>query len=141
MEKLSAFLGVNSMSDAAIAHGLIRAAASHSWDGKADMIDRLHTRLARRFPASHWTRRRVRSLWHKEAARIEFREVAELATIAAEAETIKTARSAHADYVAETMRLAARFAAVDPDFHGPEIERLGRALGGMDRAGTQGSLK
>lgn len=62
----------------------------------------------RAFEALHrvndkWTRRRVRAVWQGEARRIEWDEMLEMAKVA----ELQKARKQHAEYIAETARLAA----------------------------------
>lgn len=64
------------------AYGLIKDIAGHTWRGRGDMIDRVYSTVADAFPKSRWTRRRIRALWHREAARIDWREVRELEFVA-----------------------------------------------------------
>lgn len=50
-----------------------------------------------------WTRRRVRAVWQGEARRIEWDEMLEMAKVA----ELQKARKDHAEYLAETARVAA----------------------------------
>lgn len=61
------------------------------------MLERAYTSLSARNKA--WTRRRVRAVFHKEANRIDHREIAEMRAVI-------EARKAHAAYREETARLA-----------------------------------
>jgi hypothetical protein len=56
-----------------------------------------------------WTRRRVRAVWQGEARRIEWDEMLEMARVA----ELQNARKQHAEYLAETARLAALRVAVE----------------------------
>lgn len=66
---------------------------------KANMLDRAQAALSK-FSAK-WTRRRVETIFHKQAKRIDRREVAEMVAV------IKKARATHAAYREETARIAA----------------------------------
>lgn len=61
------------------------------------MLERAYRELSRQ--NDRWTRRRVRAVWNLEAQRIDHREVLEMQAVIA-------ARNAHAEYKAETARLA-----------------------------------
>lgn len=61
------------------------------------MLERAYRDLVKVNP--RWTRRRVRSIFHKEASRIDNREIAEMRVVAEEKER-------HAAYKAETARIA-----------------------------------
>lgn len=62
------------------------------------MLERAYTALCKRNSA--WTRRRVRAVFHKEATRIDHREIQEM-------QAVIEARKNHAEYREETARLAA----------------------------------
>jgi hypothetical protein len=66
---------------------------------KSNMLDRAHDALLKL--NVNWTRRRVETIFHKQAKRIDRREVAEMAAV------IKKARANHAAYREETARIAA----------------------------------
>lgn len=92
-------------------------------------------RVERRLPAAvvrarprQWTERRVRSIWNGEARRIDNYEMADLERAAAE-----EAKSEFHQSINRAARMAAFLAATEPDFHGPEIDRLREFLGRMDR--------
>lgn len=127
------------MSDVARARGLVVEIAGHCWTGKGDMLDRVHREIERRFPG--WTRRRVRSIWHREAASIRYHEMIELASVAdaveADRRALEQARAEHAEFISQTARLAARLERQDEDFHGGHIEALRRLSCGVDRAGDR----
>lgn len=61
------------------------------------MLDRAYTALSGRNRA--WTRRRVRAVFHKEATRIDHREIAEMRAVI-------QARKEHAAYREKTARIA-----------------------------------
>lgn len=69
--------------DLLLAHELVKAIARHSWDGKNEMIGRVHQALLVNNPQTTITRRRVRSFWHKERAAIRHHEMCELLAAAA----------------------------------------------------------
>lgn len=62
------------------------------------MLDRAYNELSKRNSA--WTRRRVRAVFHKEASRIDHREIREM-------EAVIEARKQHAAYREETAALVA----------------------------------
>lgn len=94
-------------------------------------------RMVRRYPADGWKWRRVKSLWNEEVLdrNIGARELRQLEETAA---LLDAARKAHADFIAETERMAAVFAAQDEDFYRPEIEARRSVLGGVDRSRAGG---
>lgn len=61
------------------------------------MLERAYAELRKRNSA--WTRRRVRAVFNKEANRIDYREIEEMLAII-------QARKEHAEYKAETARIA-----------------------------------
>jgi hypothetical protein len=86
-------------------------------------------------PEKQWTWRRVKTLWYGDlpdrAVRAwELRQLEETAALLA------TARKAHADYIAETERLAAMLLHQDEDFHGPQVAALRNVARGVDLPGT-----
>ena len=126
------------MSDVALAHNLIADIAGHCWNGKGDMIERAYRAVVKHHP--QWTRRRrVRALWHREAAGVRYHEMIELAETArkerADREALQEARRDHADYIARTSRLEAMLASTDEAFHRPTLEAMGGIADGMDCAG------
>lgn len=127
------------MSDVALAHNLVAEIAGHCWRGKGDMLDRVHASVSKHYPT--WTRRRVRALWHKEAAGVRYHEMCELAEVARlERETramLDEARRSHAEFIERTARLATALAAQDEDFHRSQIGALGSVVGGMDMSGAR----
>ena len=121
------------MSDVAIAADRIRrVAGARGYDEPVKvLLDRAYDVLSRHYPHSRWTRRRVRALWRKEAARVDYHEIAEM-------EMILAARKEHAEFVAETERMAAAYLRPDPDFYSPEIEARRSVARGVDRPGAAG---
>lgn len=100
-----------------------------------DAVSRVERRLPRevlRERPRQWTVRRVRSIWNGEARRIDHYEMTDLER-AAEAEEAKIEFQ---QSVKRAARMAAFLAASDPDFHGPEIDRLREFLGAVDSAGV-----
>lgn len=87
-------------------------------------VDSAYSLLAKRHP--DWTHRRVRAFWNGEAAGIRFHEMLELNQIAREAKELADARKEHAAYVAKTARISRALECQDADFHGPQIEAMGR---------------
>ncbi|KQT52253.1 MULTISPECIES: hypothetical protein [unclassified Aureimonas] len=107
------------MQAGALASSLIRRAAGprgHDEPLKA-LWHRLYEALRRR--NDQWTERRVRALWAGEARRIEWDEIMDLVAVA----ELQEARRSHAEYVAETARVAALRVAAET-----------LALGGADPA-------
>lgn len=135
------------MSDVALAKNLVAEIAGDCWGGKADMIDRVYDTIDQYFremgrPVHHWTRRRVRAFWHREAAGVRYHEMVELATVAAAAKRYRAeeeakhqARKDHAEFVARTARMATALAVSDEEFHRDAIEMFSRIQGG--RADSQ----
>lgn len=130
------------MSDVALAHDLVAEIAGHCWRGKGDMIDRVYDAIVTHLPkdqCQHWTRRRVRAFWHKEAASVRYHEMIELAQVAKtereHRQELEEARRSHAEYVAETARLASMLERQDADFHCNQIEAMGGFCSGMGLPG------
>lgn len=96
------------------------------------MLERAFRDLSKINPK--WTRRRVRSIWDGEAARIEYREVAEM-------RAILNAREAHAKYQAETARMASFYLHHSTSGVGREDTIPSGLAGGMDCAGNQGAAR
>ena len=125
------------MSDVALAADLIRDVAGergHSEPVKV-LLERAYERLSKH--SAQWTRRRVRALWAREAARIEHREIREMAAAIAEQERLRDAREEHRRYVARLARMEALLVTTDEAFHSPEIGAVRGAMGGVDRPGTE----
>lgn len=128
---------VETMSDAALAAFLIREVAGprgHD-DSIKELLNRAYRALQKQNEA--WKHRRVRAIWNREAARIEHREIAEMKAAIA----LREARKEHAEYIAETERLAALGFAIDPDFYRDQIEARRSILGGVGRSGADGGAK
>lgn len=136
------------------AHGLVKDIAGHAWRGRGDMIDRVFDAILAAFPKSHWTRRRVRALWHREAARIDWREVRELEFVA-EVERAKRLRkeaavAAHNEFVAHVTATLDRMESSDAEFFsvqraalrtlaiGPAHSKIGDTSSGCDRGAALG---
>ena len=104
------------------AYGLIKDIAGHTWRGRGDMIDRVYSTVADAFPKSRWTRRRIRALWHREAARIDWREVRELEFVAeverAERLRREAARARHNEFIQQIADTLDRMEATDAEFYG-----------------------
>ncbi len=127
--------------DISLARNLVAEIAGDCWGGKVDMLDRVYEAIDRYFrdmgrPHHHWTRRRIRAFWHREAAGVRYHEMVELASVAAatkryraEEEQKQQARKEHAQDVARFARLAATLAIQDEEFHRDAIEVLGRIQG------------
>lgn len=88
------------------------------------MLERAYRSLSAINPK--WTRRRVRAIWDQEASRIEYREVVEM-------QAVITARKQHADFRAETARLAAMHLHQSADRLGAIAQNESGRAGGMDR--------
>ncbi len=103
------------------AHTLVKDIAGHAWRGRGDMVDRVYDAVSGMFPKSAWTRRRIRALWHREAARIDWREVRELEFVAEveRAERIRheTAKAAHNEFITHISNTLDRLEATDAEFH------------------------
>lgn len=115
-------------SDVELARQFVVDIGRHCWGGKTDMVDRVYDAIAARFPRSGWTRRRVRSIWHRECAGIQFHEMRQLADVAhaieLEQAQIQEARREHREAINKTARIAAFLERQDADFHRPHIEAL-----------------
>ena len=147
MEKMPKFVE-RQMSDVAApifnsaetARNLVRDIAGHVWRGRDDLIDRVHDAIRRVYPDPRWTRRRIRALWHREAARIDWREVRELQFVAeverAERLRRETSRAAHNEFVAGIAATLARLEANDAEFYREHRAALRQMAGGSsDPAG------
>lgn len=96
------------------------------------MLERAYSSLSSRNNA--WTRRRVRAVFHKEANRIEHREIIDM-------QSVIEARKRHAAYREETTRLVAMALGREADRAGWDgAERRGVA-GGVDSTRTGGGMK
>lgn len=139
---------VAQMPDGAIAKGLIQEIVGNCWNSQKDMINRAYKALTNKRGVltkeerNKWTHRRVRSFVGLEAAKIEFREIAEMARVAEFEEQrrqseLKEARKLHAEYIAKTASIAALLERQDEDFHGDQIAGIRGELGGMGRTRTK----
>jgi hypothetical protein len=81
-----------------------------------------------------WTERRVRSIWHGEARRLDHYEMTDL-EIAASGE----ARNVFKQSIERAARMAAFLETADPDFHGSEVDRIREFLRGLAGPGVGGS--
>lgn len=145
MEKLSEFtervvseVCAPSFNERERARGLIKEIGGHSWDGKGEMIDRVYDAVRRFYPTATWTKRRIRSFWHREAARIGWREMRELEVVAEstklDREVFEQARKEHAEFIARSARMATALAVQDEEFHREQVEAFRRIAGhGHDR--------
>lgn len=124
------------------AHDLVKKIAAHCWAGKSDMVDRVYDAITEFYP--HWTRRRVRGLFHKEAAKIDWREIRELEVIdeieRKRREVAKAARSDHADFLSQISNTLTRMEATDAEFHSQHREALrSMAFGSAHQASVHAS--
>lgn len=137
--ELSPTIAESKLSDVTLARLLIGEIAQHCWNGKKDMIDRVHEAIVKKFPKSQWTHRRVRAIWHKEAAGIHWHEMCQLMDVAECAEAaakaaekdakyIEEARRDHRDYIQKTASIAALLERQDADFHSQNIAGLRGAI-------------
>lgn len=103
------------------ARELIKDIAGECWRGRGDMIDRVFDAVSKRFPASGWTRRRIRSFWHSEAAGVRWGEMRELEFVA-EVERIErirrdAARAAHSEFLIDIENTLDRLEIADAEFY------------------------
>jgi hypothetical protein len=150
MEKSSEFVGERSVSEVGAptfnerdrARDLIKEIAGHCWGGAGDMVDRVYDAVRRVYPKARWTRRRIRSFWHREAAKVGWSEVRELEVVAAverrRRDQIEQAKADHAEFVTRIGATLDRLAASDADFHREHMDAL-RSMAGKspDQAGRQ----
>jgi len=89
------------MSDADLAANLLDDVIGHRGvrEPVKSMLDRAYRALSKR--NDEWTRRRVRAIFNKEATRIDHHEIEEMRAV------IRAARERHAEFNAETARIAA----------------------------------
>ena len=120
------------MSDVTLAANLIRdVAGPRGHDEPIKVLwDRAYERLSRH--SAQWTRRRVRALWAREAARVEHREIREMAEAIREQERLRDARKEHAEYLDRIARLETLLLTTDEDFGSHEIAALRGPARGMD---------
>lgn len=121
VEKSSRSLAV---SDVALAADRIRLVAGKR--GVDDPVKVLWERAYRALAKQNdkWTRRRVRALWNREAARIEHREMVEM-----DAVLLCRTRRAHAEFKAETERLAAVYLIQEADRDDDKTKARGGSAG------------
>lgn len=81
-----------------------------------------------------WTERRVRSIWHREARRIDHYEIEDLTAVAIEEARVELRRSKE-----RAARLEAMLAGEMASGHRALAHRQGQPVGRMDRAGDQGA--
>lgn len=88
------------MSDADLAANLLEDVIGYRGvrEPVKSMLDRAYRALVKR--NDEWTRRRVRSIFNKEATRIDHREIEEMRAVI-------QARKTHAAFKSETTRIAA----------------------------------
>lgn len=127
MEKISAIPERRAhMSDVAIARNLIREIAGDAWNGKGDMLARVHSACVKH--GKSFTPRRIRSFWHGEAAIVAHNEIVSLAEVAAAEKTkrdrINEAKASHAEFINRASAVLDRLSAQDADFHGEYIAAL-----------------
>lgn len=117
------------------ARELIRKIAGDCWNGRGDMLDRVHEAIRRAYPKSaKWTRRRVRAMWHREQAVTGWREMRELETVAVierrKRKLIEEARRDHDDFLARIGATLDHLVVGDQEFHRENIEALRQMAGG-----------
>ena len=114
------------MSDVAIARNLIREIAGDAWNGKGDMLARVHSSCLRH--GKSFTARRIRSFWHGEAAIVAHNEIVSLAEVAAaekaKRDRINEARASHAEFINRASAVLDRLSAQDAEFHGEYIAAI-----------------
>ena len=121
------------------ARDLIMEIAGHCWHGRGDMIDRVYDAVRCVYPKATWTRRRIRSFWHGEAAGVRWREMRELEVVA-EIESrrrqhIEQAKAEHVQFIARIGATLDRLAVSDQEFHRQQMEALrALAVGSNDQA-------
>ena len=124
--------------DVAVARNIIDETFDIEAKGRARVIaltyEALH-RFERRLDAAvlvlrrrRWTERRVRSIVDLEAARVDHYEIEDLKRVQRE-----EAKNEFRASVRRAANMAEFLETRDPDFHGPEIDRLRKFLGGADR--------
>lgn len=123
---------VPSFNSSEVAHDLVKRIAGHCWSGKGDMIDRVFDAITDHYP--DWTRRRVRGLFHKEAAKIDWREIRELEVISEiereRREVVVTARDEHHEFLRRISSTMDRMETEDAEFYQAQRDALRRMAGG-----------
>lgn len=130
------------MSEAAYAQELcfqIALPARLRGESRKGQISYVH-REVNRHSRDGWTWRRVKAFIYGEVSdgAVRARELRELEDTA---ELIRKAREQHAEFIAETERLAAFYLRQDADFIRPEIEARRSVVGRVGRAGTGGAAE
>lgn len=122
------------MSDVAMARGYVSDIGGGG--SVKTVLANAYDKLARTFPESKWTERRVRAFWNEEASTVQFREMLELHRAAekakAERKLLAEARKEHAAFIAKTAALRSLLEHQDEAFHSAQIEGLGSQCSGMD---------
>lgn len=108
----------------------IKAAIGDAFEALKRRERTLPADVLRRRPRQ-WTERRVRSLWHREARRIDHYEINDLAAVAVEEARIERQRVR-----ARAARLEALLASAMASASGAGSERVGGRLGGLVLPGT-----
>lgn len=122
------------MSDAVLARNLVfRAAGGQPGEKIKVLQERAYQALCKINP-EQWTRRRVRALINLEAARIEHREMREIAAVIEARERRQDARREHQKHLDRITRLEALLTATDPAFHRHQIGALRGQAGRVDRS-------
>ncbi|MCY0150594.1 hypothetical protein OEG84_25260 [Hoeflea sp. G2-23] len=125
-ERTMSGVTVPSFNSSQEAHDLIKRIAFHCWDSKSSAVDRVYDAITEFYP--HWTRRRVRGLFHKEAAKIDWREIRELEVIsqieAQRRETAKAKRADHNDFLNSISNTLSHMEATDAEFYSQHRQAL-----------------
>lgn len=142
MGKLPAFTGEKKMSDITMARSFVEEIGEYSTHRRGNLIDRVYDacsayaeRFRRAKPHANddevpsFTHRRIRSFWNREAAGVNYSEMVWLADVARQekqlAERINQERAHHAQFISETLRMAALLQGADPDFMGGQGPNIG----------------
>jgi hypothetical protein len=135
--------GHKSMEDVIQAQGFIRDIGGPAKVGA--MIGNACDCLKRLFPhhgepKKQWTERRLWEWWNNRSDVVRHWQMMELYRAAEikkqERQLLADARRDHAEFLEKTARLRSLLERSDEDFHRPDIEGLGRIVGGMDRPGN-----
>lgn len=102
-------------------------------------------RIQKTARALGWSHNRTRDIWHEQARRIDAYEMDQLRRARRDRQ-LSEARKAHAELTELIAGMEEHLSRIDADFHREAIDALrssrGKAaatVGGMDRAGTEGS--
>lgn len=122
------------------ARKLVKEIAGDCWDGRSVMIDSVYDAVTRHFPASGWTRRRLRAFFHREQAGVRWGEMRELEFVAevARAERLRReqARAEHNEFLTHISNTLDRLEIADAAFHHEHRAALrAMALGATDYEG------